>query len=69
MVVHDKRASLYSSGGSEASVPVSPYRRRHATRAETLTGSLTSSQSGERPRVSGGIDNRHMPVHVVHMYM
>ena len=48
--VVDKRASLYSSGGSDVSVPVSPYRRRHA-------GGLGSSQTGERPRVSVYISN------------
>lgn len=52
IAVPDKRASLYSSGGSDVSVPLSPYRRRHATGAGSLTSSLTGSQTGERPRVS-----------------
>ena len=52
IAVPDKRASLYSSGGSDMSVPVSPYHRRHATGAGSLTSSLTGSQTGERPRVS-----------------
>lgn len=43
--VADKRASLYSSGGSEASVPQSPFKRRHA-------GGTAGGHSGERPRVS-----------------
>lgn len=43
----DKRASLYSSGGSDVSVPVSPFRDRRR-----MVGTLSGSHSGERPRVS-----------------
>ena len=46
--VADHRISMVSSGGSESSVPHSPFRRRH----HGGPGGRGSSQAGERPRVS-----------------